>query len=183
MDRRLLVFASPFHARHVRQNCDTSPYVLLSCCYLITFGVIYCYVVFFNAVQRCALLSYAVRCCAMLCCSVYGFCDCAQQSSTGDKISDTKDVMLKTHGMRRANAHRERRVRACVRARNAPSVRVQTLAECAACAHADARGVRCVRAFERRRSCHQQVIHVHGKQGLGLLVRPSSGMSGDALPS
>ena len=39
-------------------------------------------------------------------------CDWAEQSPTGNKISDTKNVRTKTHGMRRVNAHRVRRMRA-----------------------------------------------------------------------
>ena len=53
---------------------------------------------------------------------------------------------MTTRGARRVNAHGVRQVFACVRARSAPGVRVRTLAECAVCARADARGVRRVRA-------------------------------------
>ena len=54
------------------------------------------------------------------------------------------------HGVRRVNAHGVRCVRACVRALSAQCVRVRTLAGCAACARADARGVRRVRVFASR---------------------------------
>ena len=61
-------------------------------------------------------------------------CDWAQQGPTGDKITETKDVRVVTHGVRRANAHGLRQER--VRAR----------AECNGRARANARGMRRVRA-------------------------------------